>query len=109
MEDGKITIEDIVAEINEADKLLKLIRKNKRRKDLILSAMLALLTGNAVIRAGLDNPDVVADDIRELITTNVDIPQEVVDYWMLTLNGVVSRARLAVHQTDVQVIEVSNT
>ena len=68
-----------------------------------------MLTGNAVIRAGLDNPDVVADDIRELIATNVDIPQELIDYWMLTLNGVVSRARLAVHQTDVQVIEVSNT
>ena len=38
-----------------------------------------------------------------------DIPQELIDYWLLTLNGVVSRARLAVNQTDTQIIEVSNT
>ena len=109
MEDGKITIEDIVAEIESANNTLKFIRKNRKRKDLVISGMLQLLTNNAVIITGLDNANVVADDIRALMFVDGDIPQELIDYWMLTLNGVVSRARLAVHQTDVQVIEVSNT
>ena len=109
MENGIITIDDIVAEIESADRLLKFVRKNRNRKDLVISGMLQLLTDNAVIVAGLENADVVADDIRELMLIDVDIPQELVDYWLFTLNGVVSRCKLAVSQTDIQVIEVSNT
>ena len=109
MENGIITIDDIVAEIESADKLLKFVRKNRNRKDLVINGMLQLLTDNAVIVAGLENAEVVADDIRELMLIDVDIPQELIDYWLFTLNGVVSRCKLAVSQTDVQVIEVSNT
>lgn len=109
MENGIITIDDIVAEIESADRLLKFVRKNRNRKDLVISGMLQLLTDNAVIVAGLENADAVADDIRELMLIDVDIPQELVDYWLFTLNGVVSRCKLAVSQTDIQVIEVSNT
>ena len=109
MENGIITIDDIVAEIESADRLLKFVRKNRNRKDLVISGMLQLLTDNAVIVAGLENAEVVADDIRKLMFVDVDIPQELVDYWLFTLNGVVSRCKLAVSQTDIQVIEVSNT
>ena len=109
MENGTITIDDIVAEIESADRLLKFVRKNRNRKDLVINGMLQLLTDNAVIVAGLENAEVVADDIRELMLIDVDIPQELIDYWLFTLNGVVSRCKLAVSQTDVQVIEVSNT
>ena len=109
MENGIITIDDIVAEIESADRLLKFVRKNRNRKDLVISGMLQLLTDNAVIVAGLENAEIVADDIRELMLIDVDIPQELVDYWLFTLNGVVSRCKLAVSQTDIQVIEVSNT
>ena len=109
MENGIITIDDIVAEIESADRLLKFVRKNRNRKDLVINGMLQLLTDNAVIVAGLENAEVVADDIRELMLIDVDIPQELIDYWLFTLNGVVSRCKLAVSQTDVQVIEVSNT
>ena len=104
-----ITIEDIIAEIESANNTLKFIRKNRKRKDLVINGMLQLLTDNAVIIAGLDNADVVAEDIRALMFVDGDIPQELVDYWLLTLNGVVSRCRLAVNQTDTQIIEVSNT
>lgn len=109
MENGIITIDDIVAEIESADRLLKFVRKNRNRKDLVISGMLQLLTDNAVIVAGLENAEVVADDIRELMYIDVDIPQDLIDYWLFTLNGVVSRCKLAVNQTDIQVIEVSNT
>ena len=104
-----ITIDDIVAEIESANNTLKFIRKNRKRKDLVISGMLQLLTNNAVIIVGLENADAVAEDIRELMFVDGDIPQELIDYWLLTLNGVVSRARLAVNQTDTQIIEVSNT
>ena len=104
-----ITIEDIVAEIESANNTLKFIRKNRKRKDLVISGMLQLLTDNAVIIVGLDNADVVAEDIRALMFMDGDIPQELIDYWLLTLNGVVSRCRLAVNQCDTQIIEVSNT
>lgn len=109
MNEETITIDDIVAEIESANNTLKFIRKNRKRKDLVISGMLQLLTNNAVIITGLDNADVVAEDIRALIFVDGDIPQELIDYWLLTLNGVVSRCRLAVNQTDTQIIEVSNT
>lgn len=109
MENETITIDDIVAEIESADRLLKFVRKNRNRKDLVVAGMLQLLTDNAVIMTGLENADVVADDIRELMFIDVDIPQDIIDYWLFTLNGVVSRCKLAVSQTDIQVIEVSNT
>lgn len=104
-----ITIEDIIAEIESANNTLKFIRKNRKRKDLVINGMLQLLTDNAVIIVGLDNADAVAEDIRALMFVDGDIPQELIDYWLLTLNGVVSRCRLAVNQTDTQIIEVSNT
>ena len=104
-----ITVEDIVAEIESANHLLKIIRKNRNKQDIVLGAMLNLLEDNAVIISGIDNAGQVAEDIRALIRVNCDIPQELVDYWLLTLNGVVSRARLAVNQIDTEIIEVSHT
>ena len=107
--EGCITVGDIVAEIESANHLLKIIRKNRNKQDIVLGAMLNLLENNAVIISGIDNAEQVAEDIRALIRVNCDIPQELVDYWLLTLNGVVSRARLAVNQIDTEIIEVSHT